>query len=133
MSGKSLTNPGGEVGPQEIDPATIDRKRPRWEDFAAAQEAKARLDEERKQLHDYQTKLDEARQRLDRGDITQADLDKLKDDLSASMPEAVRQKLDLEKQPKAEAEAAPSRDTPVLPADMDKLMRETGLGPGMTP
>ena len=48
------------------------------------------LIQQRADLLDYQDRLDAARDRLDAGDITQDEFDKLKSDLADNMPDAVR-------------------------------------------
>jgi len=108
---------------------TIDGKQPKWEAFRAEKEARIRLEAERQQLLDYQDRLDQARERLDAGDITQKELDALKAELKDTMPEAVRRKLDQDT-PKAEATMAqPTTTATVIPDGMDRIMRNTGLGP----
>lgn len=131
---------GQEVPPEVIDPDTIADDKPKWEDYKEELDEYGRLAEEREQLLDYQRKLDEARERLDQGEITQDELDTLKADLAADMPDAVRVKLGLEK---PQADAAPTPEVqavevaaaqveakPALPSNMDDLMQKTGLSPG---
>lgn len=117
---------GEELSAKVIDPSAIDDKKPRWETFKAVTDERVRLTEERQQLLDYQSKLDEARDRLDKGDITQKELNRIKTDLSATMPDAVREKLDLEK-PKTDATVNAS--PPAMPDELDSLMRKTGFAP----
>ena len=119
---------GQELSREEIDPDSIDDQKPKWEAFKAETEERARLMKERQQLLDYQDKLDQARERLDAGEITQKELDQLKTELKDTMPDAVRQKLDLDK-PKAEATMAQPAMTVATPEGMDQIMRNTGLGP----
>lgn len=123
---------GQELPPEIIDPMTIDDMKPRWESFSADMNEWERLMQEREQLHDYQAKLDDARERLDSGEITQDELDKLKTVLAEDVPVAVREKLGLEK---PQVEIAPAHDATVtaeaaLPPDMDALMRQTGFAQG---
>lgn len=120
---------GTELSREEIDPDGIDDKKPKWEAFKAEKEARIRLEAERQQLLDYQDRLDQARERLDAGDITQKELDALKAELKDTMPEAVRRRLDQDT-PKAEATMAqPTTTATVIPDGMDRIMRNTGLGP----
>ena len=58
-------------------------------DFERAQVLTA----ERDMVLDYQTKLDEARERLEAGDLTQDEFDRLHEELVADMPEAVRNQI----------------------------------------
>lgn len=122
---------GQEIPPETIDPAEIDDRKPKWEAFQAEIEAERVLIEKQKELLAYQQKLDEARERLDAGDITQQELEDIKADLAADMPNAVREKLGIEERA---ADVGPSQTIatvePALPANMDALMRQTGLGAG---
>ena len=119
---------GQELSRDLIDPDLIDDKKSKWEPFRDAQLEDARLMRERQQLLDYQGKLDEARARVDKGNLTERDLKEIDDRLSADMPDAVRQKLGIE-QPKTEMKPEPSQRPAELPNDMAGLMRQTGLGP----
>lgn len=95
---------GVELQPEEIEPASIDDARPRWERFQDAQADQTQLQQQREDLTDYQQRLDDARDRLDDPTLTQDDLNALDESLSEEMPDAVRQTLDLP--PKAEEPAA---------------------------
>lgn len=119
---------GTEVRAETVDPSTIDDKKPKWETFKGAILEQGRLGEERQGLLDYQAKLDEARERLDRDDITAKELNEFDADLKLAMPNAVREKLGIEK-PKAEAVQRADASAPVMPDGMENLMRQTGLGP----
>lgn len=124
MDGQRVFDEHGQALSRDlIDPASIDDKKPKWETFSGEKGKWQSLNEERKALLDYQAKLDDARARLDKGEITEQELSETKADLTATMPDAVREKLGIEK-PKADvAPAAPS------PLDgMDALMQQTGLG-----
>lgn len=123
---------GREVARDVIDPATIDEKKPRWETYRADANEWEQLSKQREQLLEYQVKLDEARERLDKGEITKDELEELKTELAAEMPDAVREKLGVEK-PKTESAPAPKANPAemeaAMPSNMDALMRNTGLGP----
>lgn len=118
---------GLELDRAMIDPLQIDDKKPKWETFRDSKLEEKRLTEERQQLIDYQGKLDQARVRLDKGDITEIELKEIDDKLSADMPEAVRRKLGIE-QPKPDSAPQTEQRQPELPNNMDTLMRQTGLG-----
>ena len=105
---------GTEIGPDVIDPASIDPSRPSWEDFLDARQQQRTLREEAEALRDYQDRLDEARERLGQGDLTADDLDDLRETLDADMPDAVRRRLDL----------------PELSEQPDRTGPEEGSGPG---
>jgi len=120
---------GQEVPRDTIDPDSISAKKPLWETFRNARIEEHRLTEEREGLLEYQNKLDSARDRLDKGEITTKELDALKGDLEKSMPDAVRAKVGNDR---LEAENTNSQkletNAPVLPNNMDALMRQTGFG-----
>lgn len=120
---------GHELASEMIDPSEIDDNKVRWETFKAWKDEKVALEAKQQQLLEYQAKLDEARERLDNGDITQKELDDLKADLAADMPNAVREKLGIE-EPKENAD--PVREiaasNPAQPDEMGELLRQTGRG-----
>ena len=109
---------GAEVSREVVDPAAIDNRKTRWEPFKSAQDELHRLDVERQTLIDYQAKLDAARARLDKGDISEKDLKKLETDLAASAPERVRQKLGLDK---------PETPAKALRGSTHELIQKTGF------
>ena len=104
---------GAELKADEIDPKRIDDRKPRWEDFQDARKEEQRLEQERDDLHEYQGKLDKARDRLDDPNLTKKELDALDKELGNTMPDRVRANLpksdqgrDLER---VEGANAPSR------------------------
>lgn len=82
---------GAEV--KDFDPQSIGDERPRWEAFISAKDDEQKLTEERDQLHEYQGRIDTARDRLDDKGLTQAELDELRKDLSENMPASVKARL----------------------------------------
>jgi DNA repair exonuclease SbcCD ATPase subunit len=120
---------GQVVSIEVIDPDAIDDELPRWEVFDGANDEHARITAEREELIDYQARLDDARERLDDDEITRNELDEIKADLDEAMPVSVRATLE----PDAPRPAEHVQPTTVaaLPDDMDNLMRQTGLGPGL--
>ncbi len=123
---------GLELSRDVVDPAGIDDRKPRWEPYRDAKAEHEQLMQERQELHDYQTKLDDARARIDKGEITQKDLDTLKADIETNAPDAVREKLGLEK-PKPDAQPKTTAPASSLPGDMDALMQKTGHVPAPLP
>ena len=119
---------GQEMKADAVDPSSIDDRKPRWETFKADVDERRRLVEERQGLIDYQAKLDETRDRLDKGDITNGDLDDMKGDLERAMPDTVRRKLGMEGENRTTAPAA-AGPSEAMPDGMDALMRQTGLSP----
>ncbi len=123
---------GRELSPETVDPAEINDEKPKWEIFQAEIEEEKRLAEKRQSLLEYQAKLDRVRERLNSGEITQDELEQMKANLAADMPEAVREKLG---PGLVKANVVPTQEVPTtvapeagLPPDMDALMRQTGLG-----
>lgn len=91
---------GAELGRDEIDPAMIEDARPSWETYKPELDEKNRLLAERREILAYQEKLDNARERLDSGEMTQGEYERLRDDLKVGMPEAVQAQIDgIERQP----------------------------------
>lgn len=132
MDGESVFDERGQrLSPDEVDPASISDTKPKWEKFKNLNDERTRLDTERNGLLDYQAKLDDARERLDGGDITEAELSTMQRDLRESMPDAIRRKAGLDEQ--GPTATAPSASTPTMPVEMDNLMRQTGLGQPSAP
>lgn len=84
---------GEELDPSFIDPDMIEDWRPRWEPVKQSLDQREALVEERTGLIAYQDKLDNARERLEAGDMTQAEYDRLREDLVEEMPDAVRRQI----------------------------------------
>ncbi|MCK0197409.1 hypothetical protein MWN34_10840 [Ancylobacter sp. 6x-1] len=81
---------GTEVSPEELGADQIPDARKRFEPFMRDREQQRALMEERAQLHKFQQKLDEARDRLDDKDLTADALDDMEGDIDASTPDRVR-------------------------------------------
>lgn len=127
---------GRQVDASTIDPDMIENWRPRWEsyerNFLRAQELIA----EREALLDYQTKLDAARESLDAGDLTREEFDRLREELAAEMPEAVRSQLpDLASEQEAldqETSLQTPASAPPVGFTVDDDMVPTSQGPAPT-
>lgn len=85
---------GDEVDRTIVDPDTIADERPTWEMFRPVLEQRQMLEEQRADILDYQANLDEARERLDAGDITREEFNDLRDGLRDAMPDIVRRHVD---------------------------------------
>lgn len=85
---------GLELDTSVIDPDAISARRPTWEMYQPLLEEEARLRDQQIELLDYQADLDEARERLDAGDITREEFDELRGELRDAMPDAVRLHVD---------------------------------------
>lgn len=110
---------GQEIEPEIVDPRQIDPRRPFWEDYRDEVATEARLRAEREQLHQYQDRLDQAREQVREGSITERELDDLGADLDQAMPASVRRVLDRQ----AGKEPASKRDGQDRPADGQSLDR----------
>ena len=84
---------GQEVGADEIDPAQIDPSLPTWEAFSADLELEQALQKEREAIIEYQDRLDDAREQIADGEISEAELEELDADLADLMPPSVRQNV----------------------------------------
>lgn len=121
---------GEELDASTIDPDEIDNARPYWEAYEPKLAEELRLIEERQELLDYQTQLDEARERLDAGDLTQDEFEALRDDLTTAMPDAVRAHI-----PELAAEQDPVNDMAErqpIALDLSDDMRPTAMAPAMS-
>jgi hypothetical protein len=121
---------GAEVARETIDPELIDRHHTAWEAFNATKNAEAKLQTERHEMLEFQTKIDDARARVDKGGMSKKDLDALGADLDANAPPGVRQKLGLERLPDGSAnpQTGKAPDTG-LDAIADDLRRRSPLSP----
>lgn len=81
---------GDELDAQTIEPDEIGDEKPYWEQVEPLVREQHRLIEERAELIRYQAKLDDARERLDAGDLTRAEFEETRETLKADMPDAVR-------------------------------------------
>lgn len=81
---------GQEVSPAELDFDLITPDKPTWEQFQPLLTEKHRLEAEQAKLHEFQSRLDDARKRIDAGDLTEQELKDLDEDLDAAMPPSAR-------------------------------------------
>jgi hypothetical protein len=84
---------GVAVLSDELEPTDIPDSAPTWEAFSSAMSDANRLDIERGQLIAYQQKLDDARELVSEGDISDVELSELESDLDKMMPLSVRSQL----------------------------------------
>lgn len=76
---------------RDVDPNDIEDWRPKWEVFHAEQEDLSGLQLERTELIKFQTELDDARNRVDEGGLTEKELKDLEDQLKRDAPQSVRE------------------------------------------
>lgn len=86
-----LDEHGNEVDESVISPLEIDDRKMRWETFNSMMIERDELVEGRKSVVDFQSELDAAEQRLGSGDMTQDAFEKLRGQLLADAPDAVRE------------------------------------------
>lgn len=113
---------GTELKADAIDPNAIDDGKPKWETYKGSHDEQLRLELERKELLDFQSRADSARVQIDKDGVTTKELDDLGADLDKEMPDAVRRKLAGDK---PEQNADVDRDgSPALTfaADRDEAM-----------
>lgn len=84
---------GNAVGADVIDPDEIPENTPTWDRLNAADEEYNALKEERAALLEFQEKLDEMREALAAGEITEDQLKEMEAALIADMPAAVSAQL----------------------------------------
>ncbi len=106
---------GEELSADDLDPNTIADEKPRWEDYRDANDQRDTLAKQRKDLLEYQNKLDEARSHLKKGDITAEELKDIEAKLEDDMPEELREKLCKAKPEDQKLE--PARQEPVSAPD----------------
>ncbi len=88
---------GQEVSPDDLDFGLISDDLPHWEDFQLSKEEQDRLLAERQEIQTYQQQLDDARESIADGEISQDELEELDAELLDMMPDAVRSNVpDLE-------------------------------------
>lgn len=81
---------GNELDIDVVDPDQIGNDRPRWERFQETEERLKQLRLERTEINEFQDKLDQTQERLDRGELTEQEFDDLREDIYNSAPQAVR-------------------------------------------
>lgn len=84
---------GQEVDADDVDPQSIDDLRPSWETVSGELDDRNALAKERRDLLDYQQKLDEAQDKLSTGAMSQSDLEQLHSLMADDVPESVRRHL----------------------------------------
>ena len=84
---------GTELDSETIDPNEIDDAKPRWETYKPVFDQQIQLQAERAELLDYQSRLDEARERLDAGDLSRKEFEELRTSIRDEMPGAVREQV----------------------------------------
>lgn len=129
---------GTQLDASDIDPDLIDESHPSWEVYKPVLDEHTRLIEERRALLDYQAKLDNARERLDAGDMTREEFDRLRGELDETMPDAVRSRIpELAENRQPEPDAVPAVAQTAIDLDISDDMVPTAaaskiMAPGVT-
>lgn len=118
---------GAEIDPSVIAPEDIDGHHPSWETYRSHRHAIERLHAERGTILEHQQRLDDARERLNRGALTREDYERLHEDLATSMPEAVRQHL-----PGIDAGGDPAPVRADEQLEISRDMVPSRMGPGFS-
>lgn len=84
---------GNEVGDDIVEPDEIPDEKPTWEQFVRDKTLVRDLTQQREDLLEFQTDLDEAQELLDSGEMTQAQYDELRERLAADAPDAVKKRI----------------------------------------
>lgn len=91
LDGKRVFDENGhEVSAEEVQPGQISDAQPRFEPYWEERKHEKVLVQERDDLHDFQRKLDAARDETDRPDLTKDELDALEKDIDDATPQRVR-------------------------------------------
>jgi len=101
---------------EDVDPETIEDWRPKHEEFQKFVAEGEALEEERKELVEFQGQIDEAREKANEDGLTKAELEEIKKRLEENAPDAVKAKMAIG-EPAQDAEmAAPKADAAFRPA-----------------
>lgn len=84
---------GREVEKSIIAPDDIPDSKPTWEQFLQDKNLVRELIQQREELLEFQSNLDEAQELLDSGQMTQGQFDKLRAKLAANAPDAVKARV----------------------------------------
>ena len=81
---------GEVVSSEDVHVDQIDPAKSTWEEFSAEKQQKVALEAERSDILAFQDKVDQARERLADGEISEAELEALDAELADALPGAVR-------------------------------------------
>lgn len=84
---------GQQVGEDQIVPGEIADHRTPWEEYSAQRGEERRLLREREDILRFQERIDATRERLDDKDLTQQELDELRETLEQAAPTAVLREM----------------------------------------
>jgi len=118
---------GHKLDPQKDDLDLIPQTVVTAEDFLQTNDELKRLQKEHQEILDYQEKLDHARDRADKDNFSQDELDTLEQELETSMPQAVQEQLP---DYKPEPQQSITMDMPKMPT-ISKPDTAMNFEPGM--
>lgn len=104
---------GVELSRDTVDPDSIPDSRPRWEALKGIVEEEKKLSQDRQELHEFQKKIDDARDAIGKPGVSAKELEELGADLKRDMPEAIRLSLS----DNARAQDPPAPDVVSGPAE----------------
>ena len=95
----------------DFDAQQIEEWRPKWEEMNKSIEKRDALENERRELIEYQDRLDKIREEADKDGLTKDELEKLEKRLEEGTPEAVKRQLnrDEENAPRHERNGEPEQ------------------------
>jgi len=121
---------GEEVDAETIYPDEIGDDKPTWESYKLLKEERDALERQRQELLAYQEKLDAARERLDAGDMTREEYERLREELTGQMPDAVRARIPELADETPEAPAPAQETALTFEDDMVPTYTPPGVAPG---
>ena len=81
------------VGADEVDYSLIGEERPTWEEVSDRREHERSLVQDQQELIDFQSRLDQARDDIEDGEISKDELEALDDELQELMPASVKARM----------------------------------------
>ena len=84
---------GQEVGADVVDPDQISDGKPRWEQFKGINDEYHSIRQQYTETLKFQDELDDARERLEDGDISRKEFEDLQRSIAADAPESIRAKM----------------------------------------
>lgn len=102
---------GVEVGSDIINPSDIGGGRPTWEAYSSNEQKIESAEKQLTEMQEFQTKLDDIRERFDQGEITAEQLKTLETELERSVPLSLRAR-----DTALNIKEAPANATPVFTA-----------------
>ncbi len=84
---------GAKLSDEVVHPGSISDQLPPWEDLLDAKSERKKILLEREEIHEFQDKLDHARETADSDELTKDEFEELETDIEASIPQAVAKQM----------------------------------------